>query len=59
MIFVGYGRHSSDRQNPKSAEDQLHEIQMVGEAKGWIFFGDTQTRRSLDQALSDVMLSPH
>ncbi|MDE4306455.1 recombinase family protein [Phaeobacter gallaeciensis] len=37
MRFAGYGRMSSDRQNPKSAEDQIYEIKAAGEANGWVF----------------------
>ena len=37
MRFVGYGRHSSDLQNPESAEDQLHDVKRAGEEKGWKF----------------------
>lgn len=37
MRFAGYGRMSSDRQNPKSAEDQIFEIKAAGEANGWVF----------------------
>lgn len=39
MRFVGYGRMSTDRQNPLSAEDQIYEIRTAGEAKKWKFVG--------------------
>ena len=37
MRFAGYGRNSTDKQNPTSPLDQLHEIREAGEAKGWVF----------------------
>ncbi len=39
MRFVAYGRMSTDKQNPLSADDQVFEIRRVGEEKGWIFVG--------------------
>ena len=43
MRFVGYGRMSSDRQNPKSAEDQLFEIKAAGKKMVGSSFEDTPT----------------
>ncbi|WP_417733812.1 recombinase family protein [Roseovarius sp.] len=47
MRFAGYGRMSSDRQNPKSAEDQIFEIKAAGETNGWVF-----VRGYTDKAMS-------
>lgn len=37
MRFVGYARYSTDKQNSRSAEDQIAEIRATGTAKKWVF----------------------
>ncbi|WP_390922642.1 recombinase family protein [Parasedimentitalea psychrophila] len=53
MRFVGYSRHSTDKQNPTSAEDQLYDIKVAGEAKGWVF-----VRGYADSAVCQVNRRP-
>ena len=35
-----YGRYSSNKQNPKSAQDQIFELKEVIAAKGWVCVGE-------------------
>ena len=37
MRYIGYCRHSTDKQNPKSVDDQLFEIRTYGDARDWTF----------------------